>query len=394
MNTSVRFPNLDIDFSFVGRSVSVFGFELTFFGLLTAAGMLLGLAVMIFVAKKQKEDPNLSLEAMIPAFAGGVLGARLMYVALNREMFAGKSIIEIADIRNGGMSIYGGILGGILIGAIYCKIRKISFAQVADTASMGFLTAQIIAVWGNFFNREGFGEYTDSLLAMQIPADAVNKAQISRLMAGHLAEADGISWIQVHPLFLYESIWCLALFLILLLYTKHRKYPGEIFLRYLAGYSLGRAGIEFLLPEPVTVPGTEIPVFSCVLLVLAVMFGITASVRRSLTKKRERHRARRREEKRAVLNYDDIQTYEDVSHEFMGTDITDEIKETEEKEVPEDAEVEEKTDQRVSAGSGSRTEEVESEKTETEDTELPQKAERDDPEQGRPSQMSEGKPEA
>ena len=74
MNTSVRFPNLDIDFSFVGRSVSVFGFELTFFGLLTAAGMLLGLAVMIFVAKKQKEDPNLSLEAMIPAFAGGVLG--------------------------------------------------------------------------------------------------------------------------------------------------------------------------------------------------------------------------------------------------------------------------------------------------------------------------------
>ena len=229
---------------------------------------------------------------------------------------------------------------------------------------------------------------------MQIPADAVNKAQISRLMAGHLTEADGISWIQVHPLFLYESIWCLALFLILLLYTKHRKYPGEIFLRYLAGYSLGRAGIEFLLPEPVTVPGTEIPVFSCVLLVLAVMFGIMASVRRSLTKKRERHRARRREEKRAVLNYDDIQTYEDVSHEFMGTDITDEIKETEEKEVPEDAEVEEKTDQRVSAGSGSRTEEVESEKTETEDTELPQKAERDDPEQGRPSKMSEGKPEA
>ena len=205
MNTSVRFPNLDIDFSFVGRSVSVFGFELTFFGLLTAAGMLLGLAVMIFVAKKQKEDPNLSLEAMIPAFAGGVLGARLMYVALNREMFAGKSIIEIADIRNGGMSIYGGVLGGILIGAIYCKIRKISFAQVADTASMGFLTAQIIAVWGNFFNREGFGEYTDSLLAMQIPADAVNKAQISRLMAGHLTEADGISWIQVHPCLLYTS---------------------------------------------------------------------------------------------------------------------------------------------------------------------------------------------
>ena len=111
-------------------------------------------------------------------------------------------------------------------------------------------------------------------------------------------------------------------------------------------------------------------------------------------KKRERHRARRREEKRAVLNYDDIQTYEDVSHEFMGTDITDEIKETEEKEVPEDAEADEKSEQGVSAGSGSRTEEVESEKTETEDTELPQKAERDDPEQGRPSQMSEGKPEA
>lgn len=394
MNTSVRFPNLNIDFGFVGRSVSVFGFELTFFGLLTAAGMLLGLAVMIFVAKKQKEDPNLCLEAMIPAFLGGVLGARLMYVALNRELFTGKSIMELVDIRNGGMSIYGGILGGILVGAVYCKIRKISFAQVADTASMGLLTTQIIAVWGNFFNREGFGEYTDSLLAMQIPADAVGRAQISELMTDHLAEADGISWIQVHPLFLYESIWCLVLFLVLLLYTKHRKYPGEILLRYLAGYSLGMAGIEFFRPEPMIVPGTEIPVLTCILLALAVILGITASVRRSLTKKRERHRARRREEKRAVLNYDDIQTYEDVSHEFMGTDTTEENKKTEEKEVPEDAEMDEKTEQGVSAGSDSRTEEAESEKAETEDTDMPEKAERNDPEQGRHSQMSEGKPEA
>lgn len=394
MNTSVRFPNLNINFDFVGKSVSVFGFELTFFGLLTAAGMLLGLAVMIFVAKKQKEDPNLCLEAVIPAFLGGVLGARLMYVAVNREMFAGKSVMELMDIRNGGMSIYGGILGGILVGAIYCKIRKISFAQMADTASMGLLTTQIIAVWGNFFSREGFGEYTDSLLAMQIPADAVSRAQISELMAGHLSETDGISWIQVHPLFLYESIWCLVLFLILLLYTKHRKYPGEILLRYLAGYSLGRAGIEFLRPDPITVPGTEIPILVCVLLVLAVTFGITASVRRSLTKKRERYRARRREEKRAVLNYDDIQTYEDVSHEFMGTDIKEENKETEEKEVPEDAEADEKSEQGVSAGSDSRTEEAESEKAETEDTELSEKAERNDSEQGGPSQMSEGEPEA
>lgn len=394
MNTSVRFPNLNINFDFVGKSVSVFGFELTFFGLLTAAGMLFGLAVMIFVAKKQKEDPNLCLEAVIPAFLGGVLGARLMYVAVNREMFAGKFVMELMDIRNGGMSIYGGILGGILVGAIYCKIRKISFAQMADTASMGLLTTQIIAVWGNFFSREGFGEYTDSLLAMQIPADAVNRAQISELMAGHLSEADGISWIQVHPLFLYESIWCLVLFLILMLYTKHRKYPGEILLRYLAGYSLGRAGIEFLRPDPITVPGTEIPILVCVLLVLAVTFGVTASVRRSLTKKRERYRARRREEKRAVLNYDDIQTYEDVSHEFMGTDIKEENKETEEKEVPEDAEADEKSEQGVSAGSDSRTEEAESEKAETEDTELSEKAERNDPEQGGPSQMSEGKPEA
>ena len=104
----------------------------------------------------------------------------------------------------------------MLFGAVYCRIRKVSFMRLADTASMGLLITQIIGIWGNFFNRESFGEYTDTLFAMQIPAAAVDKSQITPLMQSHLAEAEGISYIQVHPLFLYESFWFLLLFVILL----------------------------------------------------------------------------------------------------------------------------------------------------------------------------------
>lgn len=394
MNTSIRFPNLDIDFRYVGRSVSVFGVEITFYGMLITVGMLIALVYMILHAKRKKEDPNLCLEMMIPSLIGGVIGARLLYIGLHWEMFSGKTISEFLDITRGGMSFLGGLLGGMLFGAVYCRIRKVSFMRLADTASMGVLIVQIIGVWGNFFSRESFGEYTDTLFAMQIPADAVDKSQLTPLMQSNLAEAGGISYIQVHPLFLYESLWFLLLFLILLSYAHRKKYAGEIFLRYLAGYFLGTAVMGWLSPAGLMIPKTEIPVLSSVCISVAAILWITAAVRRSLSKKREKYRRRRRDacdsgDKKSGLNYDEIHTYEDVSHEFLGTELSDREEKTEENEVSEYAEADEKSEKEVEAGTDSGEKESHQEETTAEDTPLPQETQWNDTESEGSSRVSE-----
>lgn len=393
MNTSIGFPNLNIDFGFVAQSISIRGFEISVYGIFLTVGMLLEIFVMVAISKAQKENPNLCLETMLPALAGGLLGARLLYVGLHWDSFAGRSIKEILDFRNGGLYLFGGILGAVIFGFLFTKIRRISFAKMADIACMGLLSGQIIALWGNFFNREAFGEYTDSLFAMELPEGAVNQSLITELMRSHMTQADGVSFIRVHPLFLYESLWCLFLFGILLFYTWKKKYDGEIFLRYLAGYSLGRAGIECLRPQAVRIPGTEIPVFLPVCILLFVICGISASVRRSLSKKREVYRIRREEDrKKAALDYKDIQNFEDVTHEFMGTAPAVQSKKSEENEVPKDAEAD-KEPEEVTAGYGS-DEEDQPEKAESENTELPQEAERNDQQQGGSAEESENKPEA
>lgn len=327
MDMSIRFPNLQIYFGYVGRSVSVFGFEITIYGLLIAAGMLLGLLFVLSQARRLNENQNLYLEMLIPALLGGIIGARALYVAFHWELFSGQTAAEICDIRNGGMSLYGGIFGGVLFSALFCRIRKISFERMADTASMGLLIAQIIGVWGNFFNRESFGEYTDSIFAMQIPADVVHPDQITESIERHLVLAGDISYIQVHPLFLYESLWGLVLFLILLIYTRRKTYQGEIFLRYLAGCSLGRIGIEWLRTDALKIPGTDFPFFLPVCVILFIVCGISATVRRILWKKREAGRKRRREERYAAeekttRDYDSIQAYENVSEEFWNTEVS------------------------------------------------------------------------
>lgn len=327
MDMSIRFPNLQIYFGYVGRSFSVFGFEVTIYGLLIAVGMLLGLCYVLRQAKRRNEDQNLYLEMMIPAVLGGLLGGRFLYVALNWELFSGQSLSGIWNIRNGGMSLFGGILGGALFSALYCRIRRISFQRMADTASMGFLITQIIGVWGNFFNRESFGGYTDSLFAMQIPLDAVSGSQLTDAVKDHLVTVEGVSFIQVHPLFLYESAWCLLLFLILLVYTRRKTYQGEIFLRYLAGYSLGRIGIEWLRTDALKIPGTDIPVFLPVCAILFIVCGSCASVRRFLSKKRAARSMRRREEQYASEentedSYDNAEIFKTMEDESRSTDST------------------------------------------------------------------------
>ena len=139
---------------------------------------------------------------------------------------------------------------------------------------MGLVAGQIIGRWGNFFNREAFGGYTDGLFAMQLPVSAVRKNEITSAMWDHLVTIGGVEYIQVHPTFLYEGLWNLGVLLFLLWFRKKKKFQGELFLCYLAGYGAGRLWIEGLRTDQLLIPGIGIPVsqvLSAVLVVCSLM---------------------------------------------------------------------------------------------------------------------------
>lgn len=294
MEMSVRFPNLDLAFGYIPKSFRVFGFEITIYGILVALGMLLAVAFVVLEAKRRNQNQNLYLGMLILTIPAGVAGARGLYVLCNWNLYEGD-FARILDIRSGGLMWYGGILAGVMIAAVYCKIAGISFGQAADIIGMGMLIGQIVGRWGDFFNRGSFGRYTDSMFAMQLPVSAVSAGEITAQMREHLQTIDGVAYIQVHPAFLYESVWCLLLLIILLAYNRRRSFHGEIFMRYLAGYGLGRAVIEWLRTDQVAIPGTRISVSLVVSVVLFLVFGITAAVKRTMWKKRVAVRKRRRE---------------------------------------------------------------------------------------------------
>ena len=337
MEITVRFPNLGFLFQYEDRAFSVLGFEVTIYGILMAVSLLIGMAVILFCARRQKANPNLCLGASIMALLGGVIGGRLFYILFSWSQFSGKSWKILCDIRSGGMSIYGAILGGALFAALFCRICKTSFWKMADIVCMGLLSGQIIGVWGNFFNREAFGEYTDSLFAMGLPLDSVQSSAVTKLMKEHLITFRDMDYIQVHPLFFYESVWCLLLLVVLILYTWRKKFDGEIFLRYLAGYGLGKCVIEWLRTDKLYIPKTEIPVSLLVSVALFLICGIVATVRRILSKKREKVSRRRREEHYAEEAKKEggrpgaLDSFEDVQDEFK--DILERLDDTDKEDA-------------------------------------------------------------
>lgn len=292
---SIQFPNLGINLDYVGKSIQIFGFEITFFGLIIALGMLLGLGFVILEAKRCGENKDEYLEMMIISLLFGVIGARLLYVACSWNLYKGN-IVQIFNIRNGGLCFYGGLFGGMLGAAIYCGVRRKSFMQMADTASMGIIVAQIIGRWGDFFNRESFGEYTNSIFAMQLPLSAVHSSEVTSAMRENLETIGGTSYIQVHPTFFYESAWCLLLFLLMLVWKRKKCFQGQVFLRYLAGYGLGRFVIEYLRTDKLLIPGTSIGISQLISAALFLICALVAAVEGTMAKKRAARRRRRREQ--------------------------------------------------------------------------------------------------
>lgn len=256
--SEISFPNLGIYFKDVGSFISVFGFPITYYGIVITIGMICGYLVAEWQAKRTGQDPELYLDFALYAIIFAVIGARLYYVLFAWEEFR-ENPIQILNLRTGGLAIYGGVLGGIVTCIVYARVKKLSFWLLADTSVAGLLTGQIIGRWGNFFNREAFGSYTDNLFAMRLPW-SVARNHMSSDSAEELMSHVVDGYIQVHPTFLYESLWNVGVLILLLCYTKRKKFDGELFFLYLAGYGLGRVWIEALRTDQLRIWGTQIAV--------------------------------------------------------------------------------------------------------------------------------------
>lgn len=286
MNSAeIAFPNIGIYIPHLPKGITIGGFTIAFYGMIIAAGMLSGLWLACHQAQRTGQKKEVYTDFAIYAIIFSLIGARLYYVVFSWENYK-DDLLQIFNTRGGGMAIYGAVIAAVLTAIIYCKVKKYNFFLFADTAVGGLVLGQIIGRYGNFFNREAFGEYTNSLFAMRLRVDQVNPANITELMKSHMTTVDGVQYIQVHPTFLYESLWNILVLVLILVFTTKKKFNGEIFLLYLVGYALGRVWIEGLRTDQLQIGSTGIAV-SQVLSGAIVIVGVVVwiCVRRKLGKK-------------------------------------------------------------------------------------------------------------
>ena len=270
----IAFPNLGIYLHNVPKSFTVFGFQIALYGVIIGIGVLCGVLMAAHVAKKEGMDVDLIWDFAIYAIIFSIIGARVYYVIFEWDMYR-TNPISILNLRNGGLAIYGAVIASFITLFVYTRVKKVSFLQMVDVCVPGLILGQAIGRWGNFTNREVFGGYTDNPVAMRLPELAVRARDITPDIEAHIVE--GTNYIQVHPTFLYECVWNLLILCIMLVYQKHKKFNGEIWLIYLGGYGLGRFWIEGIRTDQLYIMGTTIPV-SQLIAIVCVVVAVVADV--------------------------------------------------------------------------------------------------------------------
>ena len=255
----IAFPHLGIYLRNVPKNFTIFGFTIALYGVIIAASMLLGIVMAAHMGKKTGQNPDDYWDLSLWIIISAIVGARIYYVIFFWDSYK-NNLLEIFNLRGGGLAIYGGIILSVITIFVYARIKKKNALLMLDTTVFGLVLGQITGRWGNFFNCEAFGRYTESLFAMQIRKAIVNPIMIDEELLNHLIIVNGTEYIQVHPTFLYESAWNFCLLMFLLWYRKRKKFTGEIFLLYLCGYGLGRCIIEGLRTDSLLIPGTGIAV--------------------------------------------------------------------------------------------------------------------------------------
>ena len=266
----LSFVHLGITIQNMVKSFSIGGFSIAFYGLIIGIGMVCGILVAQSDAKRRGQDPELYIDFALYGIVFAIIGARIYYVIFQWGYYK-DHISEIINLRKGGLAIYGGVIAGLLTLYVFARKNKMSFFSMGDSAILGLITGQIIGRWGNFFNCEAFGGYTDSFLAMRIKRSIVSESMISQELIDNLIIENGIEYIQVHPTFLYESRWNLGVLLFMLWYRKRKRFGGEMIAVYFAGYGLGRAWIEGLRTDSLMIPGTGLAVSQVLSIVMVVV---------------------------------------------------------------------------------------------------------------------------
>lgn len=269
----VQFPALGWEFTINRVALSIGGFNIYWYGVIIAAGMLLALLFAFRMAADFGIDSDRLVDVVAVGTVMAIVCARIYYVAM--APFEYQSIWEMIDIRQGGIAIYGAVIGAFIFGGLAAKWRKVPLLPLFDLASMGFLIGQGIGRWGNFVNQEAFGTNTTLPWGMYSEGtEAYLKSMQVTLQAGVTVDPA----LPVHPTFLYESIWCLVGFAMLAALIKHRKFNGQIFLSYAVWYGLGRSWIEGLRTDSLLIGGTGLrasQLFAIVtVLVSLVLLGI------------------------------------------------------------------------------------------------------------------------
>lgn len=250
----VEFPGLGLEFDINRVAFSIGSFDVYWYGLIIATGFCLALLFAFANAKRFGIDDNKMSDVIMLTTVCAIACARAYYVIF--APFPYESLWDMVNLRDGGLAIYGGVLGAIGFGILFCKWRKVPVLPMMDLALTCFLLGQGIGRWGNFFNQEAFG--TNTTLPWGMYSEGTKNYLLS---AQQMLEKQGIvvdPSLPVHPTFLYESVWCLLGFVLLAFYIPKRKFNGELSLLYAIWYGSERAIVEGLRTDSLMIGGIRV----------------------------------------------------------------------------------------------------------------------------------------
>ena len=276
----IRFPKMGWEFEIDPTAFTIGGIAIQWYGIFIALGLALAVLYCFPKMKRFGIDADRAIDAVLGGVIGGIIGARLYYVIFNWSDYKSDSFkdtfLAIINTRNGGLGIYGGIIGALLIGILICKIKKIRILPMLDVTVLGLLIGQGIGRWGNFVNQEAFGTNTDSFLGMT--GGRIQQVINAEMQVGGSMYENGLEMVwsdPVHPCFLYESIWCLLGFVLLAFWSKRRKYDGQLLLMYMAWYGIERAFVEGLRTDSLMIGSIRVSqALSIVIFVVSVILQI------------------------------------------------------------------------------------------------------------------------
>lgn len=265
----IWFPNLGIEIDHLSRTAfTVFGQDIYWYGIFIGLGVILGVLLALHEAKRTGQNPDTYLDFIIYAMIIAIIGARLYYVIFSWDFYS-QHPEKIFAIREGGLAIYGGIIGGVLTAIVYSRVKKKNFWVMADTMAPSLILGQMLGRWGNFFNKEAFGGFTDNLFAMRYQLSQVRASDVTPDILQNLVTVNGVDYIQVHPTFLYESMWSLCVFIILLILQRKKKFNGQVCATYFFGYALGRVWIEGLRTDQLCIGNVPVSQALSAVLIIA-----------------------------------------------------------------------------------------------------------------------------